>query len=132
MFDEAWRLERDFFYVPNMQGVDWPAMKKKYGVLVPYSAHRTDLTYVIGEMISELNIGHAYVGGGDAPKAKSVPIAQLGVDYTLDAGSGRYRIGRILLGQNWVDARRSPLTQPGIDAPEGSYILKIDGVELKA
>jgi tricorn protease len=132
MFDESWRLERDFFYVPNMQGVDWPAMKKKYGVLVPYSAHRTDLTYTIGEMISELNIGHAYVGGGDAPKAKSVPIAQLGVDYTLDAGSGRYKIGRILQGQNWVDARRSPLTEPGVDAPEGSYVLKIDGVELKA
>jgi len=132
MFDEAWRLERDFFYVPNMQGVDWPAMKKKYGVLVPYSAHRTDLTYTIGEMISELNIGHAYVGGGDAPKAKSVPIGQLGVDYTLDAASGRYKISRILLGQNWIDARRSPLTAPGIVAPEGSYILKIDGVELKA
>jgi len=132
MFDEAWRLERDFFYVPNMQGVDWPAMKKKYGVLVPYSAHRTDLTYTIGEMISELNIGHAYVGGGDAPKAKSVPIGQLGVDYTLEAGSGRYKISRILQGQNWVDARRSPLTEPGIVAPEGSYILKVDGVELKA
>jgi tricorn protease len=132
MFDESWRLERDFFYVPNMHGVDWPAMKNKYGVLVPYAAHRTDLTYIIGEMISELNIGHAYVGGGDAARVKTVPIAQLGADYALDARSGRYRIERILLGQNWVASRRSPLTEPAIDVPVGSYILKVDGVELKA
>jgi tricorn protease len=132
MFDESWRLERDFFYVENLHGVDWPAMKKKYEVMLPYAGHRTDLTYLIGEMISELNIGHAYVGGGDAPKPKSVPLALLGVDYSLDKASGRYKIGRILLGQNWVDTRRSPLTEPGVDISEGMYLLKIDGVDLKA
>jgi tricorn protease len=132
IFDEAWRLERDFFYVPTMHGVDWPAMKRKYGVLLPYVAHRESLTFLIGEMIGELNIGHAYVGGGDAPKAKTVPIALLGADYRLDPSSGRYRIDRILEGQNWVDARRSPLTEPGVDVRAGSYILKIDGVDLKA
>ena len=110
IFDEAWRLERDFFYLANMHGVDWPEMKRRYGVLVPYVAHRTDLTYLIGEMIAELNIGHAYVGGGDMPQAKTVPIALLGVDYALDAASGRYRIERVLQGENWIDARRSPLT----------------------
>jgi tricorn protease len=130
MFDESWRLERDFFYVENMHGVDWPAMKAKYGALLPFVAHRTDLTYIIGEMISELNIGHTYVGGGDAPKPKSVPIALLGCDYQVDPATGRYRISRILLGQNWVDARRSPLTEPGVGVAEGSYLLKIDGVEL--
>ena len=132
IFDESWRLERDFFYVPNMHGVDWPAMKRKYEVMLPYAGHRTDLTYLIGEMIGELNIGHAYVGGGDAPKPKSVPIGLLGADYELDKASGRYRIGRVLLGQNWIDSRRSPLTEPGVDAPAGSYVLKVDGAELKA
>ena len=132
IFDESWRLERDFFYVPNMHGVDWPAMKQKYGVLLPDVAHRESLTFLIGEMISELNIGHAYVGGGDAPKAKTVPIALLGADYRLDAASGRYRIDRILEGQNWVDGRRSPLTEPAVDVQAGTYILKIDGVDLKA
>jgi tricorn protease len=132
IFDEAWRLERDFFYVPNLHGVDWPAMKQKYGVLLPHVAHRNALTFLIGEMIAELNIGHAYVGGGDMPKAKTVPVALLGADYRLDPGSGRYRIDRILQGQNWVESRRSPLTEPGVDVPEGSYLLKIDGVDLKA
>ena len=132
IFDESWRLERDFYYVPNMHGVDWPAMKQKYGALLPYVAHRSDLTYLIGEMIGELSTGHTYVGGGDSPKARSVSIALLGVDYELDTESGRYRIARILQGQNWIDQRRSPLTEPGVDVPEGSYLLRIDGVELKA
>jgi tricorn protease len=114
-----------------MHGVDWPEMKRRYGVLVPYVAHRTDLTYLIGEMIAELNIGHAYVGGGDMPQAKTVPIALLGVDYALDAASGRYRIERVLQGENWIETRRSPLTEPGVDAPQGSYLLKIDGIDLK-
>src|SRR2546426_7926024 len=132
IFDETWRLERDFFYVPNMHGLDWPAMKRKYGALVPHVAHRFALTYLIGEMIAELNAGHAYVGGGDMPKAKTVPIALLGADYGLDGASGLYRVERILQGQNWTEARRSPLTQPGVDVPEGSYVLKIDGVDLKS
>lgn len=132
IFDEAWRLERDFFYVPNMHGVDWSAMKRKYGVLLPHVAHRNALTYLIGEMISELNIGHAYVGGGDLPKEKTVPIALLGVDYRLDAASGRYRIDRILQGQNWIESRRSPLTEPGVGATEGAYLLKVDGLDLKS
>ncbi len=132
IFDEAWRLERDFFYVPNMHGVDWPAMKQKYGALLPHVAHRNALTYLIGELISELNIGHAYVGGGDLPKPKSVPIALLGADYRLDPRSGRYRIDRILQGQNWIESRRSPLTEPGVGVGEGAYLLKIDGVDLKS
>ncbi len=132
IFDEAWRLERDFFYVANMHGVDWPSLRRRYGALLPSVAHRFDLTYLIGEMISELNIGHTYVGGGDSPKPRTVPIALLGVDYQLDAASGRYRIQRILTGQNWVDARRSPLTEPAVLVAEGSYLLKVDGVDLKA
>jgi len=132
IFDEAWRLERDFFYVPNMHGVDWPGMKRKYGALLPYVGHRSDLTYLIGEMIGELNIGHTYVGGGDAPKTRAVPIGLLGTDYAVDPASGRYRISRILLGQNWKESRRSPLTEPGVDVPEGSYLLAIDGASLKS
>jgi tricorn protease len=132
IFDEAWRLERDFFYVANLHGVDWPAMRRKYGALLPDVAHRGALTYLIGELIGELDIGHAYVGGGDAPKAKSVPIALLGADYALDPASGRYRFARILKGQNWTESRRSPLTEPGVAVSEGAYLLKIDGVDLRA
>ncbi|HEY3174797.1 MAG TPA: S41 family peptidase [Candidatus Polarisedimenticolia bacterium] len=130
IFDEVWRLERDFFYVPNMHGVDWTLMKQRYGELVPYVAHRSDLTYILGDMIGELNAGHAYVGGGETPRAKSVPLAMLGADYEVDRASGRYRIARVLEGENWVEKRRSPLTEPGTVVKAGSFLLKVDGVDL--
>ncbi|HET6374306.1 MAG TPA: S41 family peptidase [Candidatus Polarisedimenticolia bacterium] len=131
IFDEVWRLERDFFYAPNMHGVDWPGMKRRYGALLPYVAHRSDLTYILGEMIAELNAGHLYVGGGDVPEFKQIPQALLGADFELDAGAGRYRIARILEGQNWNEKRRSPLTEPGPKVSSGAYLLAVDGVDLK-
>ncbi len=132
IFDEVWRRQRDFFYAANMHGVDWKEMKERYGALLPHVAHRSDLTYILGEMIGELNTGHTYVGGGDWPKAKSVPIGLLGADYELDSASGRYRIAKVLQGQNWFEKRRSPLTEPGATVAAGSYVLKIDGVTLQA
>ena len=72
IFNECWRQMRDFFYDPDLHGVDWTAMRKKYEPLVEHVKHRADLTYIIGEMIGELNIGHAYVGGGDIPRSASV------------------------------------------------------------
>ena len=67
MFDEAWRLERDFYYDPAMGGLDWKAVGERYRQLVPYVAHRADLNYILGELIGELSTSHAYVGGGDMP-----------------------------------------------------------------
>jgi tricorn protease len=115
-----------------MAGLDWRKMKDRYGALVPWVAHRADLTYLLGEMIGELSTGHTYVGGGDWPKAKSVPIGLLGADYALDAASGRYRVEKILRGENWIEARRSPLTEPGSQVAAGSYLLRIDGLDLKS
>ena len=65
IYNEAWRQMRDFFYDPGMHGVDWKAMQKKYAAFLPYVNHRNDLTYLIGELIGELSIGHAYINGGD-------------------------------------------------------------------
>jgi len=132
IFDDVWRRERDFYYAANMGGADWNKMKDRYGALVPYVAHRADLTYVLGELIGELSTGHTYVGGGDLPKATSTPIGLLGVDYELDASTGRYRIAKILQGENWVEGARSPLTEPATQVAEGSWLLKIDGDDLKA
>ena len=78
IFNECWRQMRDFFYDPGLHGVDWLAVRKKYEVLLPYVQHRADLTYLIGEMVSELNAGHAYVGGGDVPNVPRVPMGLLG------------------------------------------------------
>ena len=127
MFNESWRQMRDFFYAPNMHGVDWPAMRRTYEVLVPHVNHRADLTYVIGEMIGELNAGHAYVGGGDLPRLDRTPMGLLGAQLQRDPQSKYFRITKIFRGQNWDAARRSPLTEIGVEASVGDYILEIDG-----
>jgi tricorn protease len=131
IFSESWRVERDFFYLPDMGGIDWPAMRARYEVLLPYVSHRADLTYVIGEMAGELGSGHSYVGGGDAPHPPKVRVGLLGAELEPDAKAGAWRIERIYLGQNWIESRRSPLTEPGSKAAVGDYLLAVDGKDLK-
>jgi tricorn protease len=126
IFDEAWRQMRDFFYVPNMHGVDWPAMKEKYGQMLPYVNNRNDLNYLIGEMIAELSIVHAYVSGGDKPAPERIQTGLLGAKISKDA-SGYFKIDLILKGQNWNNAMRSPLTEIGVNLKAGDFILAIDG-----
>lgn len=128
IFNECWRQMRDYFFTPTMHGVDWEAKREQYSQLLPYVNHRIDLTYVIGEMISELNIGHAYVGGGDYPKAEKIKLGLLGAKIERDASSKYYRIVKILKGQNWDSKVRSPLTEIGVDVKEGDYIISVDGM----
>jgi tricorn protease len=94
IFDESWRQMRDFFYDPDMHKVDWKGMYDKYVQLVPYVVHRSDLTYILSEMVSELNIGHAYVGGGEVPEVDKVPIGLLGATFELDKKSGFIKLPR--------------------------------------
>ncbi|NUQ81514.1 MAG: PD40 domain-containing protein [Bacteroidetes bacterium] len=131
IFNESWRQMRDFFYAPNMHGNDWKALKEKYGSLVPHVRHRKDLTYIIGEMIGELNAGHAYVGGGDYPDVDRVKTGLLGAELVRD-GSGYYRIARLLGGQNWSSSLRNPLREIGVDAREGDFIIEVNGVSVKS
>ncbi len=131
IFYESWRQMRDFVYAPNLHGVDWQLMKTRYESLLPYVNHRADLTYVIGEMIGELNVGHAYVGEGDEPKPERIKTGLLGAQLERDPGSGYYRIRRILDGQNWDRALRSPLTEIGVDVKEGDYIIAVNGTSTK-
>ncbi|MBA3647021.1 MAG: PD40 domain-containing protein [Chitinophagales bacterium] len=127
IFNESWRQMRDFFYNPTMNGVDWNSMKIKYGALIPYVNHRADLTYVIGEMIAELSIGHAYVGGGDKPEVKKIPMGLLGAKLMKDSVSGYFKIIKILQGGNWSSDLRSPLTEVGVNAKPGDYIIAVNG-----
>ncbi len=127
MLDESWRQMRDFFYDPNMHGVDWPAQREKYRAMLPHVATRNDLTYVIGEMVSELHAGHAYVGGGDRENAPRLKLGLLGAQVSRDPASRAYRIDRILRGENWQTKTRSPLTELGVNVSAGDYILAVDG-----
>ena len=130
IFNEAWRQMREFFYAPNMHGVDWKAVHDKYAQLLPYVKHRNDLTYILGEMVGELNVGHAYVGGGDRPMPRRIKMGLLGAQVAKDK-SGYYKITRILKGQNWNKATRSPLTEIGVNAHEGDFILAVNGKSTK-
>jgi tricorn protease len=130
MFYQAWRLERDFFYSPKLNGVDWVDIKGKYEKLLPEVASREDLNYVIGEMIGELGNSHTYVGGGEESHPKRVPTGLLGVDFGVDAKAGRYFFTTVYPGDNAHEGYRSPLTEPGINVKEGNYLLAVDGREL--
>ena len=127
IFNEAWRMYRDGFYVENMHGVDWAAMKAKYAVWLPYVKNRLDLNYVIGEMIAELNCGHAYITTGEMERPKRIETGLLGAEVSRDP-SGFFRLEKILPGVAWSPSLRSPLTDPGIKAEEGEYIVAIDGI----
>jgi tricorn protease len=130
MFNEAWRINRDYFYAPNMHGADWPAMREKYEVFLPHLSCRSDLNSVIQWMCSELAVGHHRVGGGDfLYQPESVPGGLLGADYSIE--NGRYRFKKIYGGLNWNPELRSPLTEPGVDVKEGEYLLAVNGKELR-
>ncbi|MCA8981693.1 MAG: PD40 domain-containing protein [Planctomycetes bacterium] len=125
---DAWRIHRDFFYVENMHGVDWPGIYDHYAAMLDDCVTREDVSYLIREMISELNVGHAYYFGGDTESADRVDVGMLGVDFALD--NGAYRIARIVEGAAWDSDARGPLSQPGVDVVEGDYLLAVDGVAL--
>ena len=127
VFDECWRQMREFFYAPNMHGLDWRAVGDQYRPLVAHVSHGADLTYVIGEMIGELNAGHTYVSGGDMPRPERIQTGLLGAEIERDDGSGTFRIRSILRGQNWTRTHRSPLTEIGVDVKEGDYVLAVNG-----
>ncbi|MCC7144358.1 MAG: PD40 domain-containing protein [Candidatus Eisenbacteria bacterium] len=132
IFHEAWRIGRDFFYDPGMHGVDWPAVRAKYERFLPGVADRSDLNFVLGEMIGELNCGHAYVFGGDLPDAPHQPMGYLGADLTAVGGdTPAYRVTKLFPGDGFDLAARSPLLTPGIDIKVGDHILAVSGHRVR-
>ena len=131
IYDESWRITRDNFYVENMHGVDWNHMREKYGQMLPYVKHRDDLTYLIGELIGELNIGHAYITSGEKPDIPRIATGLLGATYSKDKGTGAFRIEKIFRGADWDASLRCPLRTPGVDAKVGEYIVEVNGTPTK-
>ncbi|MGE5359996.1 MAG: S41 family peptidase [Bacteroidales bacterium] len=129
IFNEGWRNQRDYLYVPNLHGVDWPRMKTMYGQFLPYVNHRADLNYLLDMMGAEIAVGHSYVRGGDMPEVTPSPGGLLGADFTIEGG--RYKIARIYDNESWNPELRAPLSAPGVDVNVGDYIVAINGVELK-
>lgn len=128
IFNDAWRMERDFFYDPGMHGVDWKAMRERYGRLLADAVTRWDVNYILGELLGELNVSHAYRSGGDLEAGSSRSVGYLGCDFTLDQGA--YRLVRILEDAPWDLHVRSPLRQPGLKVKEGDWLLAVNGRSL--
>ena len=128
IFRDAWRLQRDFFYDPNMHGLDWEAVGARYRPLVEDAATRSDLNFVLGELIAELNASHTYRGGGDLERGEERNVGLLGVDWALEDGA--WRIARVVRGAPWDAETRSPLDVAGVDAGEGDWVLAVNGVPL--
>lgn len=130
MYDETWRINRDYFYATNFHGANWPAMKKKYAQFLPHLSCANDFYRVIRWLMSELAVGHSYTMPGERVfESKNVPGGLLGADYTI--ANGRYRFMKIYGGLNWSPEARSPLTVPGVEVKEGEYLLAVRGIDLK-
>ncbi len=130
MFEDAWRINRDYFYDPHMHGVDWKAMHEKYAQFLPHAAVRSDVNRIIQWMCSELSVGHHRGGGGDTlEEVRTVPGGLLGADYSIE--NGRYRFAKVYGGLNWTPELRSPLTEPGVNVKAGEYLLAVGGRDVK-
>lgn len=130
IYFEAWRQMRDFFYVKNMHGVDWTKMRDKYAAMLPYVNCKDDLNYLIGELIGELNVGHAYISGGDKFNPERINLGLLGAALQREE-NGYYKIEKLLKGENWRGELRSPLTEVGMNINEGDYIVAVNGTSTK-
>jgi tricorn protease len=130
MFDEAWRINRDYFYAANMHGLNWRAMKEKYAAFLPEAASRSDVNLLLQWMSSELAVGHHRVGGGDRLETpRTVPGGLLGADYAIE--NGRYRFAKVFGGLNWNPALRAPLTEPGVNVRTGEYLIAVGGQDVR-
>ncbi|HEY5062297.1 MAG TPA: PDZ domain-containing protein [Gemmatimonadaceae bacterium] len=125
MFNDAWRIERDYFYDPGMHGVNWNAMRTRYGKLIDDAVSRWDVTFVIGELIGELNSSHTYVQGGQTENAPRRGVGLLGADYAVE--NGALRITHIVDGGVWDSEVRSPLLHAGVNVKTGDYLLAVNG-----
>ncbi len=131
IFNEAWRIQRDFFFSEGLRGVDWEAMKRKYEVFLPFVASRRDLNDLIAALFSELGQSHVEIQGGETPRLPANKIGLLGIDLEWDPSARLYRIAKIYRGRNTEPGMESPLTLPGLNIKEGDYLLAIDGAPLQ-
>ena len=130
LYVDGWRILRDWFYDPNTHGNDWNNVREKYQPWVNEATHRTDLDYIFGEIAGELNAGHIYVNAGDQPSVKRNQNGLLGAEFSKDK-SGYFKIDKIFAGENWTPARRSPLTEPNVNAKVGEYVISINNISTK-
>jgi tricorn protease len=129
IYHETWRIERDFLYDPHTHGLNIPKIEAKYKPYLDGLASRSEFTYLSTEMLGEITIGHMFLSGPHPPDI-GPKTGLLGADYKVE--NGRYRIAKILGGENWTPGLASPLTLPGVSVNQGDYLLAVNGRELHA
>ncbi len=129
MYHEVWRIERDFFYDPDLHGVNWREAQKEYEPFMQVAANRDDLTYVFIDMLGEMSVGHMRTSSPQPEQSTQPKTGLLGADYVIE--SGRYRFQKVYSGENWNPDLRAPLTEPGVNVKTGDYLLEVNGHELK-
>jgi tricorn protease len=129
MYNEVWRIERDFFYDPHFHGLDINTAERAYAPFLEGVASRADLDYLFADMLANLNVLHMYVAGGTLPKLDSVKVGLLGADYAIE--NSRYRFARIFDGENWNPQLHAPLTQPGVNVKQGEYLITVNGRDVR-
>ncbi len=130
MYHDAWRIQREFFYDPDLHGLDLKAAIRKYEPYLDSVMSRRDLSYVFADMMGEITVGHLGVGGGDMPETPTIQVGLLGADYRI--ANGRYQFARVYDGENWNPDLRAPLTQPGVNVQDGEYLLAVNDRDLRA
>jgi tricorn protease len=128
MYNEVWRIERDFFYDPGLHGLNLGAARSKYAPYLDGLASRDELNYLFEEMTGEITVGHMFIGGGELPQPKHVAVGLLGADYNVE--NGHYRFARIFNGENWNPNLHAPLTQPGVNVKTGEYLFAVNGRDV--
>jgi tricorn protease len=129
MYHEVWRIERDFLYDKNLQGLKLPATEEEYARFLPGIASRDDLDYLFNQMLAQINVSHMFVRRANVRGAARASDGLLGTDYTIDRD--RYRFANVFAGENWNPELRAPLTQPGVNIKAGDYLLAVNGRELR-
>jgi len=128
LFTDAWRMERDYFYDPNMHGVDWDGMYKKYLPLVDRVTTRNELSDLIGRYVGELSVLHTSVRGGDMRTGNDkISVAGLGARFSRDEQKGGYRIDYIYQTDPDYPNERGPLSDPNLGISVGDVITHING-----
>ncbi len=128
-YNEVWRIERDFFYDPNLHGLNLAAMKKRYEPYLENVGSRIDFSYLLSDMLGEITVGHMYIRTPTDPPSEQGKVGLLGADYHIE--DGHYRLTKIYQGENWNPQLRAPLTQPGVNVQQGDYLFAVNGRELK-
>ena len=132
MFREAWRLQREHFWVEDMSGIDWPEVYERYLPLVDRVSTRAEFSDLLWEVHGELGTSHAYELGGAYRSGPDARQGFLGVDWAPDPDTGAHRVARVLVGDVWDAKATSPLNRPGVDVRAGDQVLAVNGVAVRA